>query len=255
MKTKRFAVKRNNLVIKGEIYIPQSCIAKYQTVIISHEFGLNMLSTQRYAKRFAELGYTAYIYDFCGSGAGISRGRKSTQMSVLTEVQDLGFVLDYVKSLPETDCEHIILVGCSQGGMVSALVAAERKDEIDKLILYYPAFCISDDARKGSMLGSKINPYSPPERFTALGYVRLGKEYVTDALKLDPWKEICSFDKPVLICHGDKDHIVPFSYAERAKKKYPNCTVEKISGAGHLFLNQDHMKEALKRTEAFLKDK
>lgn len=72
MKTKRFAVKRNNLVIKGEIYILQSCIAKNQTVIISHEFGLNMLSTQRYAKRFAELGYTAYIYDFCGSGAGIS---------------------------------------------------------------------------------------------------------------------------------------------------------------------------------------
>jgi hypothetical protein len=28
MKTKRFAVKRNNLVIKGEIYIPQSCIAE-----------------------------------------------------------------------------------------------------------------------------------------------------------------------------------------------------------------------------------
>lgn len=49
MKTKRFAVKRNNLVIKGEIYIPKSCIAKNQTVIISHEFGMNMLSTQRYA--------------------------------------------------------------------------------------------------------------------------------------------------------------------------------------------------------------
>lgn len=33
---------------------------------------MNMLSIQKYAKRFAELGYTAYIYDFCGSGAGIS---------------------------------------------------------------------------------------------------------------------------------------------------------------------------------------
>lgn len=37
-------------------------------------------------------------------------------MSVLTEVQDLEAVIAYVRSLPYTGCE-LLLMGCSQGGL------------------------------------------------------------------------------------------------------------------------------------------
>lgn len=76
-------------------------------------------------------------------------GRTSLEMTVLTEKEDLSTVLDYVKNQPFVDSNHIFLMGCSQGGFVSALLAAERENEIEKLILNYPALCICDDCRKG----------------------------------------------------------------------------------------------------------
>lgn len=37
-------------------------------------------------------------------------------MSVLTETKDLEAVIEYVKGLPYTNSNEIILMGCSQGG-------------------------------------------------------------------------------------------------------------------------------------------
>ena len=69
---------------------------------------------------------------------------KTTDMSVLTEVSDLCTVIEYAKGLEYTDSTNILLMGCSQGGFVSALTAAKLRDEIRKLVLFYPAFCIAN---------------------------------------------------------------------------------------------------------------
>ena len=45
-------------------------------------------------------------------------------MSVLTEVNDLETVIDYVSTMPYVNKDKIFLMGWSQGGFVSALVAA-----------------------------------------------------------------------------------------------------------------------------------
>ena len=46
--------------------------------------------------------------------------RQTTEMSVLTETKDLKAVIEYVRNLSYTDSEKILLMGCSQGGFVSA---------------------------------------------------------------------------------------------------------------------------------------
>ena len=51
----------------------------------------------------------------CGKSDG-----KTTEMSVLTETKDLEAVIEYVRNLSYTDSEKILLMGCSQGGFVSA---------------------------------------------------------------------------------------------------------------------------------------
>lgn len=214
-------------------YLPDSDKA-LPAVIISHEFGMNMSSTARYAKALYNFGYAAFIFDFCGSGSGISDG-KSTKNSLLTEKEDLSRVLDYVRSLDCIDNDRITLMGCSQGGLVTALLAAERESEVERIILCYPALSIPDDARKGDMLGAKFTPDKLPEEYHSL-YVKLGREYIEGALALEPWREICSFSKPVLILHGDKDKIVPFAYSQSANEKYPNSKLVRLSNARHLFL-------------------
>lgn len=229
---KKFVVLNNGLRIKGKVYLPDDS-KKLPAIIISHEFGMNMLSTTRYAVKLYKLGYAVFIFDFCGSGAGISDG-KSINNTLFTEKEDLNCVLDYVKSLDYVDSEHITLMGCSQGGLVSALLAAERESEIEKLVLCYPALSIPDDARRGSMLGAKFTSDNLPEKFQAL-YVKLGRGYIESALALEPWREICTYSKPVLILHGDKDGIVPFSYAETANGKYPNSRLVRIKNAHHIF--------------------
>ena len=117
---------------------------------------------------------------------------------------------------------RVVLAGCSQGGMVSALLAAQRIDDVDRLILYYPALCIPDDARRGRILGAKFDPMHVPETFSVIT-IRLGARFVLDAQKLDPYKEISAYPKPVLICHGTADRIVHISYSKRAAETYPNA--------------------------------
>ena len=162
------------------------------------------------------------------SGSGKSSG-SSLGMSVLTEKVDLLNVLDYVKGLDFVNSNHITLAGCSQGGLVSALAAAEREDEVERLVLYYPALCIPDDARRGQMINAKFDPDHVPDQFRAL-FVKLSSRYVLDVIGMDPYREICGFQKPVLIVHGTKDKLVDIGYSRRASQGYPNCRLVEIKG-------------------------
>ena len=227
IKKTRFELDSQGCKLRGFILRPPQA-GRLPTVIVSHGFASCTRDTKKYAMVFAEEGYAAVCFDFCMSGSGTSSG-SSLGMSVLTEKTDLLHVLDYVKTLDFVDTDRITLAGCSQGGFVSALAAAEREDEIERLILYYPALCIPDDARRGQMINAKFDPAHVPERFRAL-FVRLSSKYVLDVIGMDPFREICGFQKPVLIVHGTKDKLVDISYSRRACESYPNCRLVEVDG-------------------------
>lgn len=197
-------------------------------VIVSHGFGSCTQDTKKYARVFVDEGYAAICFDFCMSGSGKSSG-SSLGMSVLTEKADLLNVLDYVKTLDYVDPDHITLAGCSQGGFVSALAAVERESEVERLVMYYPALCIPDDARRGHMITARFDPDHVPEQFRAL-FVRLSSKYVLDVIGMDPFREICGFQKPVLIVHGTKDRLVDISYSRRACEGYRDCRLVEVRG-------------------------
>lgn len=171
MKIKLFELYSHGETLRGIILKPSDAVFPCKAVIVSHGFASNMLITFGYAKQFVDAGYVAVLYDFCMSGSGISSG-KSTGMSVVTEKANLVDVLHYVKHLDYVDGNHISLAGCSQGGLVSALTAAEYEQDIESLFLYYPALCIPDDARRGHMISAKFNPDDIPDEFYAI-FVKL----------------------------------------------------------------------------------
>jgi len=245
-----FKVKKDRLTIIGTKFTPVNKISSIP-IIISHEFGLNMLSTARYAKHLCKAGYTVYIYDYCGSGSGISRGRKSTQMSIISIQKDLNIIIDYVKQIE--NIEQVILIGASMGGIVSALVAAKRENDILKLVLIYPALSIPDDARSGYMLGATIDPVNPPETYKCMGYLKLGSAFVKDAQNIDIWKEISGFSKPVLLIHGKKDSMVDYSYSVKANEIYSNSKLVSYRLGKHIFANPITVNSACKHIIKFLK--
>jgi len=132
-------------------------------------------------------------------------------MSVLTEVRDLEAVISYVQSLPYTG-KTLVLMGCSQGGFVSALTAAKYPDLADRLVLFYPALCIPDDARAGKMMRARFDPKNIPNVFRC-GPMKLGKCYAADVMDMDPFEQIKVYSGPVLIVHGT---IVTASSSDRS---------------------------------------
>lgn len=250
----RFSLRSGDITIEGRVYRARGACGQQiaPAIVLSHEFGLSMKSTSRYARGLSKAGYHVFVFDFPGSGVGKSRGRNSTQMSVLTEVEDLGLVFRHVQSLPFVDRHRIVLAGASQGGLVSALLAAKHGDEVYRLVLYYPAFNIPDDARRGCMLGRQIDPRNVPKKFRVIGYVNLGSKYVRDAASLDPWKQIEGYRKPVLICHGAKDGIVDIGYSRKAASVYANAELVEFPRAHHVFAMPWTWKKAVRVTLNFL---
>lgn len=238
MEKSLFSCQRDGLTIRGTEYRRQG--SGLPIAIVSHGFMANQKTVQHYAKLLAELGYAAFTFDYNGGCVvmGKSDG-KTTDMSVLTEVQDLLAVMEYAKGLPYTDSEQVLLMGCSQGGFVSALTAAKLKEQVSDLVLFYPAFCIPDDARAGKMMWAKFDPENPPD-IIRCGPMKLGKCYVEDVLAMDPFEEINGYPGDVLIVHGTADKIVKMSYAERAHKTYlmrpaGTAALQIVDGGGHMF--------------------
>ena len=125
-------------------------------------------------------------------------------------------------------------MGCSQGGFVSALTAAKHPGLVDKLVLFYPALCIPDDARAGKMMFARFDPQNVPE-IVNCGPMKLGRCYVKDVIDMDPIEEIKSYFGPVLIVHGTKDRIVKPDYSRQAQQAYPNAKLQIIKGGTHGF--------------------
>lgn len=217
-----FECVRDGLTIRGTHYRPTG--ENLPVAIVSHGFmGCQALSWN-YTLALASVGYAAFCFDFCGGsapGTGLSDGA-STDMSVLTEVKDLEAVIAYARSLPYTS-DTLLLMGCSQGGFVSALTAAKPEHKVDKLVLFYPALCIPDDAKAGRMMFAKFDPNDIPEVINC-GPMVLGRCYASDVIHMDPYKEISPYSGSVLIVHGTDDKIVDITYARNAEKAYDAST-------------------------------
>ncbi|MBP1581438.1 MAG: alpha/beta hydrolase [Oscillospiraceae bacterium] len=251
----KFSCQRDGLTIRGYEYRPQG--GNLPIAIVSHGFMANQMTVKHYAQFLAGMGYAAFCFDF--NGGSIMMGKsdgKTSDMSVITEVSDLCAVIEYTKRLEHTDSSNILLMGCSQGGFVSALTAAKLKDQIDKLVLFYPALCIPDDARSGKMMWAKFDPQNIPE-IVKCGPMKLGRCYIADVVHMNPFDEIKGYEGDVLIVHGTADKIVNISYAEQTVATYKSepyersVTYRTIEGGKHMF-SKNHDKIALKYLTEFV---
>lgn len=238
-----FTCKRDDLTIKGMQYFPVDYEEnkKYPAMIMSHGFTGNYTDSMVFCEEFAKMGYAAFCFSFCGGTAtdtdeSVKSEGKTTEMSVLTEVEDLLAVKNYVQNQSFVDEKRISLMGLSQGGFVSGLTAARCGDEIEKLIMIYPALCIPDDARGGRLAGASYDAKAVPDIIDC-GNILISKKYHDDIVEMDPYLELSAYQGPVLLIQGMNDEIVNFSYAIRAKESYKagQCHLQLVREMGHGF--------------------
>lgn len=212
--------------IYGKLYAPTQ-EGTWPTVILSHGYNGTNDGFEIDCRLFAENGYMAYAYDFCGGSTGSKSSGESTDMTIFTEKSNLLSVFQHIKNMENVDTEQIFLLGGSQGGLVTTLAAEEISDQVKGLILYFPALCIADDWRRNYKTVEEI-----PETTEFWG-LTLGRNFFTSIRDFDPYEVIGNYPKNVLIIWGDQDAIVPRDYVERAQQAYQHAELIIVPNVGH----------------------
>lgn len=233
--------------IYGVICEPSSDARKHGVAIISHGFNGSHNSGRNYFKMLNDLGYAVYTFDFpCGSVNSLT-DNDTMNMSITDEKEALKTIVKYFQKQKGIDRSRIVLIGESQGGLVSALAAADMKKQISNLILIFPALCIPDDWNKRYPRVEDI-----PE-VSEIWDVKLGRKFMLDVHFMDPYKIIGDYKGRVLIVQGTDDKVVPLDYSKRAAETYKDATLKIIDKAGHGFnpeervLSNQYVKEFLSR--------
>lgn len=241
-----FTCKRGELNIQGKIWGDLS--RKAPVYIMCHGFLGNWEMCRHYAERIAEKGYICLAFDFSGGGPHSASDGNSEDMTIFTEIEDLMAVIESVESQPYT--QDISLLGCSQGGLIAAMVAKMIPDRIKKMILLYPGFSLADDVKKGRLIFYRFDPENIPDILGTRPMV-LGGDFARTMLDIDIYQEITGYDGPVLLLHGVKDKIIDIAYSRKAKPLYQNCEYHEIAGGRHIFRGEAE-EEACRLIEDFV---
>lgn len=201
--------------------------------IISHGFNGTGEFGRQYFDTLNKLGYTVYSFDFpCGSVRSRS-DNNTVNMSVIDEKNDLKAIVRYFLNRPDAAVGPVLLIGESQGGLVSALAASELGDTVSGLLLIYPALCIPDN------WNSRYKTEHDIPDTTRVWNVPVGSRFFKELRQMNVYDNIAMYKGPVQIIHGSKDAIVPVSYSEEAVRRYGNAGLKVIPGAGHGFKEQE----------------
>ncbi len=230
--------------IYGELATPKKAAKGKPVAIIAHGFNGTHEFGRNYHETLARHGYACYAFDFpCGSVR--SRSDANTlNMSILDEVSDLKAIVAHFRSQGH---RQVVLIGESQGGLVSALTAADLGDDVSRLVLVFPALCIPDNWRERYPRREDIKDV------TELWGVKMGRRFFEEIHDMHPLDVIGRYRGPVLIVQGDQDRVVSMDDSRRAQQLYaPGTRLHVIRGAGHGF-NPEQFKQEMEQLDAFLR--
>jgi pimeloyl-ACP methyl ester carboxylesterase len=138
----------------------------------------------------------------------------------------------------------VILVGHSEGGVRALRIAAAQPDRVHAVVVASGFF---PPARAGRPLAAAAFDYGRHR----LAYVRevarrdrrpqptrrgAGQLAALARLGLRPAafrRLAAAVHCPVLVIHGDQDHVVPIAFARAAAAEHPAWTLRELPGAGH----------------------
>lgn len=228
VKKEEYIVEHDGLQVYGRIFMPDA-EGTFPAIILSHGYNGSADDWGLECNYYAQHGYVAYAYDFCGGSVNSRSSLKATEMTILSEKADLIAVFENISSLENVDKDRVYLMGGSQGGLVSALAAEELGSRVKAMILYFPAFCVPDN---WTDMYASVDDITEVIEFWGM---KLGKNFAVTVRDIDISTAIGGYEGSVIIMHGDQDAIVPLSYSQNIIKQYKKARLMLMPGEGHGF--------------------
>lgn len=227
---RKLPVPSGGNTLYGELMLPKGAEGPLPTIICSHGFN----GSYRYFRNsvgmsLAMSGFAVYCFDFYGGSSHSKSGGTMSEMSILSETEQLCDVIRAICGQNFADSEHLFLLGESQGGFVTAMAAARMPEKIRAITQFYPAFCAKDDMLKRYSALDEV-----PETIRIMGK-KVGKRYYAELFDLDAYTEAKKYTGPVLILHGDADRTVDISYGRSAAEGYAGARFAVLPGEDHGF--------------------
>ncbi|MCQ2534144.1 MAG: alpha/beta hydrolase [Clostridia bacterium] len=248
---KSFYYYKGELSIYGKIYLPEGD-GPFPVVVLRGGMSEPMTHTERLVSTITSNGIAAVVFDPIGAVSPSKSSGELTDMSVLTEAEDLNIVIDNVIKLNEIDKENIFLWGHSLGGLVSTYVAETRSD-IKGLIVVEPSYMMRDMAMEMYSDVSKI-----PDVVYSPSY--LGGIFFKDVINLDIFEKMPEYNGQVLLIRGtekqdgqsDEEYELGINSFDKAIKTFSSCDMYIVEGANHAFSGK-YEQEMLSATIEFVK--
>jgi uncharacterized protein len=247
MKNAAVILNSDDLMLSGEVYIPNERNKSFPAVCLCH--GIPAVpydpneknGYSELAARFCRAGFVALIFNF--RGAGPSQGN----IDMVGWTHDLASAIEFLDMLPEVDKKKICLLGSSGGAAVSIYSAAFNPKVAAVVTLACPA--------EFNFWGNEFSPQKLVDRFREIGIIK----DPGFPPSIDEWlqgfetiKPIDYVDKiaprPLLLIHGDKDEVVPVDHVNRlyAKAGQPKEVVILEGGVHRLRNDERAVDKALK---------
>lgn len=210
-------------------------------VVLCHGFLSNKNSTtnKTLTRLLLEHGIATFRFDFFGQGE--SEG-PFEQITLTTAIDQAHSALNLIGT---KGYQRLGLTGSSFGGLVSILVAAQRRD-LSALALKCPVADFPETLRLefGDERMAHWKRFNEiPNVVGGLHPVSLHHHLYEDCLTYDAYKEAESIRAPTLIVQGDCDELVPLHQSRRLIDAIRgNKRLEVLSGADHGFTKGDDFR-------------
>ena len=230
---RHFSLPGDHGMLQGIFQYPDT--SDYPAAILMHGFhaGKDMGLMKVIADKLEQKGVASIRFDFNGHGG--SEGRFE-DMTIPNEIEDARKIYEYVKNQPQIT--SISLAGHSQGGLIASMLAGELGEEnIKSLVLLAASPNIHDMVVQGNLFGIKFDLDNLPEYIDIPWCCKVGKKYLETARDLKVYDVAFKYKGPVLLVHGYKDDVVPYSYSVYYHDNYADSDVLKFEGIE----NSDHL--------------
>ena len=214
MKNASVILCADEIILSGEVCIPDECTRPRPAVCICHGIPATPYDPAEQggypelAGRFCQAGFVTLIFNFRGSGP--SQGN----IDMIGWTHDLAVAIDFLYMLPEVDKGKIALLGSSGGAAVSVYAAAHDARVAAVALFACPA--------EFDFLSTGFTPEAMIKQFRDIGIIRDAgfpssiQEWLDGFSKITPLSFIDRIaPRPLFIIHGDKDETVPVDHALR----------------------------------------
>jgi dienelactone hydrolase len=199
------AKEGGEIVIAGELRLPESSVARLPTVVLIHGSGGISRNSDDWVQVLNGMGIATFLVDSFSARGLVSVSANQALLGRLVQTYDAYRALEVVAKHPRVDPARIAAMGFSRGGQAVLYASMTRLQK-----MHAPA-------------GAEFAAY-------VTFYANCGTAYIDDETLAD---------KPIRLFHGSDDNYVPVapcrSYVERLRKAGKDVVLTEYAGAYHVF--------------------